>query len=659
MYQARIKLLREEINKHSYNYYVLDNPTISDFEYDKLYKELEGLEKQYPEFITPDSPTQRVGGISTGFQEVKHKYRLYSLDNTYNYEELRKWYEKITQEFGDNVELVCELKIDGLAIALAYKNGIFVHGATRGNGITGEEITQNLRTIKAIPLKLFEDADVEVRGEIYMPKTSFEKLNEENLQRGEKPFANPRNAAAGSLRQLDSSITAKRDLSMFTYTPIIERASKRPETHWDGIQYVKELGFKVNPNIRLVKNIDGAIDFCKEWETKRFDLNYATDGVVIKVNSFAFQNELGYTSRAPKWATAFKFPPEEISTTLKDIELGVGKTGAITPVAVLEPVNLAGSVVSRASLHNFDEIRRLDVRIGDRVLIKKAAEIIPKVVKVCDSEEHENLPIYQVQENCPVCGEKISEIEGEVNLYCLNPKCPAILKAKLEYWVSKEAMDIDSVGPSVIEKLYNLGLVKAPIDFYKLTVDDFLKLDLVKEKSANNMYNAIQESKSKPLSRFVTALSIRNVGKETAELLVSEIQTMDGFKSASVEQLSAIDGIGDKIAKNIYDFFHNEHNLQMLSEFEDLGFDFNSKQNIQKSDELAGKTFVLTGTLQSMTRDEASDIIKLKGGKTSSSVSKKTSFVIAGENAGSKLDKAMNLGVIILNENEFLKMIKE
>ena len=659
MYQARIKLLREEINKHSYNYYVLDNPTISDFEYDKLYKELEGLEKQYPEFITPDSPTQRVGGISTGFQEVKHKYRLYSLDNTYNYEELRKWYEKITQEFGDNVELVCELKIDGLAIALAYKNGIFVHGATRGNGITGEEITQNLRTIKAIPLKLFEDADVEVRGEIYMPKTSFEKLNEENLQNGEKPFANPRNAAAGSLRQLDSSITAKRDLSMFTYTPIIERASKRPETHWDGIQYVKELGFKVNPNIRLVKNIDGAIDFCKEWETKRFDLNYATDGVVIKVNSFAFQNELGYTSRAPKWATAFKFPPEEISTTLKDIELGVGKTGAITPVAVLEPVNLAGSVVSRASLHNFDEIRRLDVRIGDRVLIKKAAEIIPKVVKVCDSEEHENLPIYQVQENCPVCGEKISEIEGEVNLYCLNPKCPAILKAKLEYWVSKEAMDIDSVGPSVIEKLYNLGLVKAPIDFYKLTVDDFLKLDLVKEKSANNMYNAIQESKSKPLSRFVTALSIRNVGKETAELLVSEIQTMDGFKSASVEQLSAIDGIGDKIAKNIYDFFHNEHNLQMLSEFEDLGFDFNSKQNIQKSDELAGKTFVLTGTLQSMTRDEASDIIKLKGGKTSSSVSKKTSFVIAGENAGSKLDKAMNLGVIILNENEFLKMIKE
>ncbi len=656
MIQERINFLRKELNKYSYNYYVLDNPLISDFEYDKLYKELEELEKNNPELITPDSPTQRVGGISTGFQEVKHKYRLYSLDNTYSYDELRKWYERITKEFGDNVELVCELKIDGLAIALAYKNGSFIQGATRGDGITGEEITQNLRTIKAIPLKLFENADVEVRGEIYMPKTSFEKLNEENLANNEKPFANPRNAAAGSLRQLDSSITAKRDLSMFTYTPIIERASKQPKTHWDGIQYVKELGFKINPNIRLVNNIEGAIEFCKEWEKKRFDLDYATDGVVIKVNDLSYQNELGYTSRAPKWATAFKFPPEEISTTLRDIELGVGKTGAITPVAVLDPVNLAGSIVSRASLHNFDEIKRLDVRIGDRVLIKKAAEIIPKVIKVCDSPEHANLPVYQVNETCPSCGEKISEIEGEVNLYCLNPKCPAMLKAKLEYWVSKEAMDIDSVGPSVIEKLYNLGLVKAPIDFYKLTIDDFLKLDLVKEKSAANMYNAIQESKNKPLSKFITALSIRNVGKETAELLVNEIGTLENFRNATIEQLSAIDGIGDKIARNVYEYFHNEHNLNVLEEFVKAGFCFENIQSV-KSDELGGKTFVLTGTLQTMTRDEAGDIIKSMGGKTSSSVSKKTSFVIAGENPGSKLDKAQDLGVIILNEDEFLKMI--
>ena len=658
MEKERINFLRDELNKYSYNYYVLDNPLISDYEYDNLYKELEALEKKYPEYVTSDSPTQRVGGISTGFEEVRHKYRLYSLDNTYSYDELRKWYDKITKEFGDNVELVCELKIDGLAIALTYKNGYFEKGATRGNGIVGEEITQNLRTIKAIPLKLFENADVEVRGEIYMPKTSFEKLNEESIKNGEKPFANPRNAAAGSLRQLDSSITAKRDLSMFTYTPIIERALKKPQTHWDGIQYLKELGFKINPNIKPVKNIEGAIDFCKEWETKRFDLDYATDGVVIKVNNFAYQNELGYTSRAPKWATAFKFPPEEISTVLEDIELGIGKTGAVTPVAVLTPVNLAGSIVSRASLHNFDEIKRLDVRIGDRVLIKKAAEIIPKVIKYVDSPEHVHLPVYEVQKECPSCGELLHEIDGEVNLYCLNPKCPDIQKAKLEYWVSKEAMDIDSVGPSVIAKLYDLKMVKTPIDFYKLKVDDFLKLDLVKEKSANNMYNAIQESKNKPLSRFITALSIRHVGKETAELLTDELPSLNDFRNADMDKLANINGIGEKIAQNIYDFFHNTDNQQMLDEFQTLGFNF-EVNSAAKTKELEGKTFVLTGTLQSMTREEASDKIKMKGGRTSSSVSKKTSYVVAGENAGSKLDKAQNLGVIILNEDEFLNMISE
>ena len=654
----RINYLKNELNKYSYNYYVLDNPLISDFEYDKLYKELEELEKQNPLLITPDSPTQRVGGISTGFEEVKHKYRLYSLDNTYNYEELKKWYERITKEIGKNVDLVCELKIDGLAIALTYNNGLFVKGATRGNGIIGEEITQNLKTIKAIPLKLFENADLQVRGEIYMPKTSFEKLNDENIRNGEKPFANPRNAAAGSLRQLDSTITAKRDLSMFTYTPIIENAEYVPTTHWDGMQYLKKLGFKINPNIRLVNNIDGAIEFCKEWENKRFELDYATDGVVIKVNSFAYQNELGFTSRAPKWATAFKFPPEEISTILKDIEIGIGKTGAVTPVAVLEPVNLAGSVVSRASLHNFDEIKRLDIRIGDRVLIKKAAEIIPKVIKVCDNQGHENLPLYRIPEFCPACHSKLTTIEGEVNLYCINPYCQDVLKAKLEYWVSKEAMDIDSVGPTIISKLFDLGLIKSPIDFYKLSVEDFLKLDLVKEKSATNMFNAIQQSKKKPLSRFITALSIRHVGKETAEILTNEFPSLEKFENSSFEDFSKIDGIGEKIAKNIYEFFHDENNLKMLDEFIKLGFKFENNSS-ERTNELAGKTFVLTGTLQSMTRDEAGDKIKMMGGKTSSSVSKKTSYVIAGENPGSKLDKAQDLGVIILNEEEFLNLIKK
>ena len=658
MIQKEIENLRNEINKHNYNYYVMDNPTISDYEYDSLFAKLKELETAHPELITPDSPTQRVGGISSGFEEYKHKYRLYSLDNTYNDEELRKWYERIQKEFAEPVQLVCELKIDGLAIALTYKDGYFTTGVTRGDGIIGENITQNLKTIKAIPLKLFKNADVEVRGEIYMPKTSFEKLNEENKENGEKIFANPRNAAAGSLRQLDSSITAKRDLSMFTYTAIIENADFQPKTHWDSIQYIKELGFKTNPNIRLVDNIEGAIQFCKEWETKRFDLDYATDGVVIKVNRLDYQDELGFTSRAPKWATAFKFPPEEITTTLLDIELGVGKTGAITPVAVLEPVNLAGSIVSRASLHNFDEIKRLDIRIGDKVLIKKAAEIIPKVIKYVETSEHDTLPIYVAPELCPECSGKLVTREGEVNLFCDNPECSSIMKAKLEYWVSKEAMDIDFIGPSVISQLYDLDLVKYPIDLYKLDYEDFFKLDAVKEKSASNMFNSIQESKSRPFSRFVTALSIRHVGKETADLLVNEYPTIEALSSATIEDLADIEGIGDKIACSIYEYFNNPRNLKMLEEFKELGFVF--ENNIQnKTDELMGKTFVLTGTLSSMTRDEAGDKIKVRGGKTSSSVSKNTSYVIAGANPGSKLDKAEKLGVIILSEEDFLKLIGE
>ena len=658
MIEEKIKSLRDDLNKYSYNYYVLDNPLISDYEYDTLYKELEALESEHPELITPDSPTQRVGGISTGFTEHKHKYRLYSLDNTYNAEELRKWYERVQKECGEKVELVCELKIDGLAIALTYKDGMFTTGVTRGDGVTGENITQNLKTIKAIPLKLFKSADVEVRGEIYMPKTSFEKLNEEFLQNGEKVFANPRNAAAGSLRQLDSSITAKRDLSMFTYTAIIEKADFEPKTHWDAIQYIKELGFKTNPHIRLVDDIEGAIQFCKDWETKRFDLNYATDGVVIKVNRFDYQRELGFTARAPKWATAFKFPPEEISTKLIDIELGVGKTGAVTPVAVLEPVNLAGSVVSRASLHNFDEIQRLDVRIGDRVLIKKAAEIIPKVIKVADTEGHEKLSVYEPDDICPECGSKLVTKEGEVNLFCVNPSCPAVLKAKLEYWVSKEAMDIDFIGPSVIAQMYELGLVKTPVDFYKLTYDDFLKLDLVKDKSATNMYKSIQESKTKSFARFLTGLSIKMVGKETAEIIANEFSNLEGLYSASKEQLAETEGVGEKIAKEIYEFFHDKNNILMLNEFKNLGFEFKN-DNVLKTDELQGKTFVLTGTLTTMTRDEAGDKIKMKGGKTSSSVSKNTSYVVAGANPGSKLDKAEKLGVIILDEEGFLKLIGE
>lgn len=656
--EERIQYLKDEINKSNYKYYVEENPYLSDFDYDKMFTELKELEEKYPLLKTPDSPTQRVGSVSEKFFSHTHKYRLYSLDNTYSAEELKKWYERVCKEYNKKLQLVCELKIDGLAIALTYDKGLFTLGVTRGDGVTGENITPNLKTIKAIPLKLFEPKTLEVRGEIYMPKTSFEKLNEESLAKGEKVFANPRNAASGSLRQLDSKITAKRDLSMFTYTGIFEDAEdKNIKTHYDGMMYLKKLGFKVNPNIRLVDDIQGAIDYCNEWATKRFDLNYATDGVVIKVNDFAIQKDLGFTARAPKWATAFKFPPEEVATKVLDIEVNTGKTGIVTPVAILEPVQLAGSTVARASLHNFDEIKRLDIRIGDTVLIKKAAEIIPKVVKVMDTDIHESLPVVKPPEICPSCGAKLVERCGEVGLYCQNPDCGSLMCAKIEFWASKDAMDIDNVGPSLIQQLYDKKFISNPVDLYRLTMQDLMQLDLVKEKSAMNIYTSIQESKTKPLNRLLTALGIRHVGKETADILSGEFATLDDIKNADVERLANIEGIGGIIAQSIYDFFHGERNVKMIEELKELGVNPVSKVK-PKSDKLAGKTFVLTGTLQNMTRDEASAIIKSHGGKTLSSVSKKTSYVLAGENAGSKLDKAQNLGVIILTEDDFLEMIK-
>ncbi len=653
----RIDYLKNEINKSNYEYYVNDNPYLSDFDYDKLFAELKELEEKYPMFRTPDSPTQRVGSVSEKFLPHTHKYRLYSLDNSYDSDDLKKWYERVCKEYNKDLELVCELKIDGLAIALTYENGVFVRGVTRGDGISGEDITQNLKTIKAIPLKLFEPKNLEVRGEIYMPKSSFEKLNEEALTNGEKVFANPRNAASGSLRQLDSTITAKRDLSMFTYTAIFEdEIDKTFKTHYDSIQRLKELGFKVNPNIRKVKNIQGVIDYCKEWETKRFELDYATDGVVVKVNETAIQRDLGYTARAPKWATAFKFPPEEVATKLLDIELNTGKTGIVTPVAVLEPVQLAGSTVSRASLHNFDEIERLDVRIGDTVFIMKAAEIIPKVVKVVKNDEHENLPKYQAPTLCPACGAELAAKDG-VGLYCTNPNCSQQTCAKLEYWVSKSAMDIDSVGPSIIAQLYERKMVITPADFYKLLPQDFMQLDLVQEKSALNMYTSIQESKTRPLGRLLNALGIRHVGKETGDILAGEFSSLDEIKNTDIENLAKIEGIGPIMAQSIWEFFHDNENIKLLDELVSLGINPVSKA-APKSNKLEGKIFVLTGTLPTLSRDEASAIIKSHGGKTSSSVSKKTSFLLAGENAGSKLDKAQDLGIIILSEEKFLEMIK-
>lgn len=657
MVLERLKYLRDAINKANYLYYVEDSPTLSDFEYDEIFRELKKLEQENPLLITPDSPTQRVGSVGEKFEPYTHKYRLYSLDNSNSHQDLKKWYERVEKDCGPNQELVCELKIDGLAIALAYEKGFFIRGITRGDGIVGENITQNLKTIKAIPLKLFEEVDLEVRGEIYMPKSSFDKLNEENLKTGEKIFANPRNAASGSIRQLDSKITAKRDLSMFTYTGILETVREKPKTHFEAMNLLKNLGFKINPNIKLVKNIEEAIKYCREWEFKRSSLDYATDGVVIKVNSFASQNEMGYTSRAPKWATAFKFPPEEVTTKLIKISTNnVGKTGAITPVAILEPVLLAGSTVSRASLHNFDEIKRLDIREGDRVLIKKAAEIIPKVIKVADYENHDSLPVYEPPKVCPSCGVELVERENEVSLYCPNTSCcPSQLKSRLEYWVSKEAMDIDFVGPSVIEQLFNKNMTKTPDNFYELSQQDFMQLDFVKEKSAYNIFTSIQNSKNRPLNRFLTALSIRHVGKETAELLAQHFGSLENLKKASIEELATIQGVGEKMANSIFEFFHTSDNLELLENLNRLGV-IPSEAPMIQSNVLNSKTFVLTGTLQRMTRDEASEKIKQLGGKTSSSVSKNTSYVVAGENPGSKLTKAETLNIPILTEDEFIKL---
>ncbi len=655
--KLRIDELKKIIEENNKAYYILDDPKISDYEYDELFRELKNLENQYPLLRTSDSPTLKVGDkISQGFKEHRHKYRLYSLDNSNNFEDLYKWYERVKKEYPneEDLELVVELKIDGLSCALSYENGNLKIGATRGNGITGENITENILKIKDIPQKLSKPLNIEVRGEVYMPVSSFERLNEENTERGLKEFANPRNAAAGSLRQLDANITKQRDLHFFAYT-LISDDKELVKTHYEALKLLKELGFNTNPNSFLVKGINQAKEKCDIWETERFKLDYATDGMVIKINELAKQNELGYTSRAPKWATAFKFPPEEVWTKLIGIELSVGKTGIVTPVAELEPVQLAGTTVKRASLHNFDEIERLKINIGNEVLIKKAAEIIPKVIR---KRENEDFGVYKAPEICPSCKVPLKKEAGEVALYCPNVwGCPAQLKGKIEYFASKEAMDIDGIGASLVDKLFDCGLIKDFADLYNLSVNDFMKLDLIKEKSADNLYNSIQASKSPTMTKFLTALSIKHIGKETADIISSEFSNIDEIINASEEDFIKIDGIGDKAAKSIVNFFRDENNKEILNKLK--RYNVNPKgSSVEKiSDIFNGKTFVITGTL-SEPRSVFEAKIKQYGGKTSSSVSKKTSYVLAGENPGSKFDKASSLGVIILNEEEFNSLIE-
>lgn len=666
--QEEILKLRKLIEINSYKYYVEDNPELEDWEYDNLFRKLKDLEEKNPSLITPDSPTQRVGGISEKFEQVPHKIRLYSLDNSNNYDELRQWYQRVLKDVGehktsqlsllgnsfDDIELVSELKIDGLAISLTYENGVFKRGLTRGDGVIGEDITNNLKTIKAIPLKLFENVDIEVRGEIYMPITSFEKLNENQIKNNQKTFANPRNAASGSIRQLDPKITAKRDLSIFIYAAIIDK-KYNILTHSDAMDFCKKLGFKVN-NYKKCKNIDEAIKFCSDMEEYRKTLNYATDGVVIKVNSFAKQNELGFTARAPKWATAFKFPPEEVWSTLNSVEFSVGRTGIITPVANVTPVNLSGSVVSRASMYNFDEIKRLNIYLNDEVLIKKAAEIIPKVVKSRKTDK--SIPI-ELPEYCPCCHTKLIEIENEVGIYCPNKEtCKAQIKGRLEYFVSKQAMDIDGFGESIIEQLVEKKYVLKPSDLYKLTLNQLLTLDLIKDKSANNLLNAIEQSKNCIFSKFINALGIRFVGKESSDILAQHFIDINALKSANYDDLSSIEGIGVKMAESIIQYFSDKNNTEMIDEMIRLGLKIKNKYNGVQDLRLKGNSFVITGTLDTMSREEAQAKLKELGAKTPNSVSKNTTYVVIGSNPGSKATKAQELGIKILNENDLINILK-
>lgn len=666
--QENIEKLRKLIEINSYKYYVEDNPELEDWEYDKLFRELKALEEAHPELITPDSPTQRVGGISEKFNQVPHRIRLYSLDNSNNNEELKAWYNRVLKEVGtvesaqmsllnnnfEDIELVSELKIDGLAVSLTYKNGVFVQGLTRGDGIIGEDITNNLKTVKAIPLRLFENIDIEVRGEIYMPVDSFNKLNEKQKANNQKPFANPRNAAAGSIRQLDSSITAQRDLSIFIYTAIIDK-KYNIKTHSEAMDFCKKLGFRVN-EYRKCKNINEAIQYCIDMSEYRKTLNYATDGVVIKVNSFMKQNELGFTSRAPKWATAFKFPPEEVWSILKDVEFSVGRTGVITPVAIIEPVLLSGSTVSRASMYNFDELQRLDVSIYDEVLIKKAAEIIPKVIRTRKTDKSKPLTIPQY---CPSCNTKLVEVEGEVATYCPNhSNCPAQIKGRIEYFVSKQAMDIDGFGEIVIDKLVEKGYIKNPADIYKLNQSQLMNLELIQEKSSTNLLNAIEKSKDVLFSKFINALGIRLVGKESSDILAQNYKDINELKNAKYDDLASIMGIGDKMAQSIVDYFSNSENITMINELISLGVNIKNKYQGIVDLRLKGQSFVLTGTLETMSREVAQAKLKELGAKTPNSVSKNTTYVVIGENPGSKADKARELGIKILTEQELINIIK-
>jgi DNA ligase (NAD+) len=661
--EHKINEIRGLLNQYGYEYHVLDNPTVPDSEYDRLMRELLELEEQFPQLKTPDSPSERVGGaVLDMFEKVEHRTPMLSLGNAFNEQDLRDFDRRIRQVVGDEFSYVCELKIDGLAVSLRYEDGLFVQGATRGDGTIGEDITANLKTIKSIPLRLRENISLEVRGEAYMPKSSFEKLNKIKEEQGEEPFANPRNAAAGSLRQLDPKMAASRNLDVFLYG-IGDIGASGVVSHSEGLDYLDRLGFKTNKERRKCANIDEVIEYVNGWVEKRPHLPYEIDGIVIKVDSLGHQAQLGTTAKSPRWAIAYKFPAEEVVTTLIDIELSVGRTGVITPTAILEPVKVAGTTVQRASLHNEDLIREKDIKIGDKVVVKKAGDIIPEVVNVLAEARTGQETDFHMPTHCPECESELVRLEGEVALRCINPKCPAQIREGLIHFVSRDAMNIDGLGEKVISQLFAEKLIADVADIYKLTREQLLSLERMGEKSVSNLLNGIEVSKSNSLEKLLFGLGIRHVGAKAAKTLAQQFGNMDQLQAASKDDLIAVNEIGDKMADSIVAFFEQEEAQDLIKELKEYGVNMEYKGpksvSLDESDSFfAGKTVVLTGKLEQLSRNEAKEKIEALGGNVAGSVSKKTHLVIAGEDAGSKLTKAQELGIEVWDEEKLLAALK-
>ena len=665
--EKKIEALREKIRHHEYLYYVLDNPEISDQEFDRLMQQLKDLETANPSLVTPDSPTQRVGGKPReGFVKIRHSSPMLSLDNTYNEEELRNWERRVHELTGrKDVDYVCELKLDGMSLALVYEDGKLARGITRGDGTTGEDVTLNVRTVRSVPLSIPKEqlkkagipANFEVRGELLMPTASFKKVNEERERSGLPTFANPRNFTAGTVRQLDANITAQRRMDFFPYI-LLENGRTYFDRHWETLTAVDTAGFKVNPHRKLVHSMDEVWAFIQQWEGKRDSLPYEIDGIVVKVDRTALQDELGFTGKAPRWAIAYKYAARAGITKLENVRWQVGRTGKLTPVAELAPVAIGGTTVRNATLHNMDEVGRLGVKIGDYVQVERGGDVIPKVAKVIDDKDHpRGTQEIEAPEKCPVCGTKVVRTEGEVDFRCVNANCPAKLLGTILHFASRGVMNIDGMGEALVTQLTERGLVKNVADIYKLTKADLLSLERFADKSAQNILDEIENSKKLPLERVIYGLGIRMVGERTAQFLAEHFGSMEALASASVEELQSVNEVGPKIAESIAEFFSNPANRKLVERLGEAGLAFKGQKK-ERGTKLAGKTFVLTGTLARYTRDEAKKMIEDAGGKVTGSVSKKTDYVVAGADAGSKLEKARELGVKVIGEEKMQELIR-